>query len=48
MSTIDGLMKEDFPDGYVVINGGQTLGITKHEAIDKVCLTLIGYFCDAR
>ena len=47
MTTIDGLMKEDFPDGHVVINGGQTLGITKHVAIDKVSLTLIGYFCDA-
>lgn len=44
----DGNFQSDFPDDHVVINGGQTLGITKHEAIDKVCLTLIGYFCDAR
>ena len=46
--TIEGLLKEDFPDAQVVVHGGQTLGITKHQAIDRVCLTLVGYFCDAR
>lgn len=44
--TIDGLLEEDFPDKCVVIEGGQTLAVTKLEAVDKVGMTLIGYFCD--
>lgn len=44
--TIDGLLKEDFPEKTVVIRGGQTLGVTKHEVTDQVAITLIGYFCD--
>lgn len=42
------VIKEDFPDKCVVVNGGQTLGITLHEVLEGVNLTLIGYFCDAR
>jgi hypothetical protein len=38
---------EEFPDRCVVIRGGQTLGITKLEQVEKVNMTLIGYFCDA-
>jgi hypothetical protein len=44
--TIHGLLKEDFPEKCIVVNGGQTLGITKLDAVDKVGLTLVGYFCD--
>jgi hypothetical protein len=44
--TIHGLLKEDFPEKCIVVNSGQTLGITKHDAVDKVGLTLVGYFCD--
>ena len=41
-----GVLKEDFPDKCVVVKGGQTLGITRPDAIEKTSMTLIGYFCD--
>jgi hypothetical protein len=39
--------REDFPDGYVVVEGGQTLEIVKHEDVEYLFMTLIGYLCDA-
>jgi hypothetical protein len=44
---IFGLAREDFPDKCVVVKGGQTLGVTRPEAIEHISMTLIGYFCDA-
>ena len=41
-----GLYRGDFPDRCVVVRGGQTLGITMHDSIEKMSITLIGYFCD--
>jgi hypothetical protein len=41
-----GVLKEDFPDKCVVVKGGQTLGITRPDAVEKTSMTLIGYFCD--
>jgi hypothetical protein len=43
---IGGVLKEEFPDKCVMVKGGQTLGITRPDAIDKLSMTLIGYFCD--
>ena len=39
-------VKEEFPDRCVVVRGSQALGITKLQEIEKVHITLIGYFCD--
>ena len=41
-----GIRIGDFPDRCVMVRGGETLGITKHEDIEKLSMTLIGYFCD--
>jgi hypothetical protein len=43
---ITGILKEDFPDKCVVVKGGETLGIIKNEAVEKLSITLIGYFYD--
>ena len=42
--TLGNPLKEDFPDKCVVVEGGKTLGIIKNEAVEKVSITLIGYF----
>ena len=39
-------IREDFPDQCVVINGGQTLAISKPAEVERLNVTLIGYFCD--
>ena len=41
-----GSVMESFPDNCLVVNGGHTLGISKHPDIDRVHMALIGYFCD--
>jgi hypothetical protein len=41
---LGGILKEDFPDKCVVVNSGETLGIIRPDAIDKLSMTLIGYF----
>ena len=41
------VLREDFPDKCVVVRGGEMLAITKHENVDALSITLIGYFCDA-
>lgn len=39
-------VREDFPDKCVIVNGGQTLEISKPAEVERINITLIGYFCD--
>lgn len=40
-------VREDFPDQCVVVNGGQTLAVSMPAEVERINITLIGYFCDA-
>ena len=42
------IVREDFPDKCVVVSGGETLWIIKHENVEQVQMSLIGYFRDMR
>ena len=40
------VLREDFPDRSVVVNSGKILGVTKHDNVAKLHVTLVGYFYD--